>query len=117
MIEEKINDFYPSSFLTTSTNKATIADPQGDKTLLIQWGSTSITLSSSGSKFGRYGSVNVTFPTAFLSTPRGFANINDAAGYWNAGVSSVTTTGLTISVAGDSTSTKTVYWLAIGWAP
>lgn len=115
MVTEKKKDVFPPSHLTTASNKAVINTRQGDSITFIQWGSTTITASTAGGKFGYYGSKTITFPNAFSTAPRCWANIDEAAGYWHAMCTSTTATSATITIGGDANSTKTVQWLAIGW--
>lgn len=83
---------------------------------IIQWGSISIPITSSGGVIGGYyGYKAITFPIAFTKTPSVMTNIVENAGYWNASVYSPSTTGCTIYGAGDRGVTQTIYWTAVGF--
>ena len=81
---------------------------------MIQWGVNDVQCDTNGGVFGKIGSGNFTFPKSFASRPVMTCNIEETAGFWNATIVNITTTGFAIWIAGDNTIVKPVYWIAIG---
>lgn len=106
--------------MATSTIKAPTITDSGTNYIkfsdgtLIQRGAVNVTTSTSGGKFDYRGAAALTYPLPFISTPTVMANANDNAGFWNATAANVTSTTCTITLAGNSNTTKSVQWLAIG---
>jgi len=83
--------------------------------VLIQWGVATVTVNTNASRyFSKKGSATVTFPIAFETTPHVTVCAYERAAWWNACCNGATTTSFNVHLAGDSTGTKKVFWLAIG---
>jgi len=83
-------------------------------TVRMESGATEITISNGNS----YGTVNITFPTAFSNVPLVFATVGENVNAISLVlVTSVSSGGATLRINRATTSgdeTRTVYWLAIG---
>lgn len=81
---------------------------------LIQWGTKKITPTMSGGIFGYTGGVTVTFDIPFNSHVTVIASPYENAGYWNAGVTSLSLNSFFLTLAGNSQTEHEAYWIAIG---
>lgn len=84
--------------------------------ILIQWGTTQVTTSSSGGLFGYMGNTRITFEIPFLTntTPIVISDPNENGGFWNTGSYSITATSFNLYMGGNMNATKTPKWIAIG---
>lgn len=97
----------------SNTNGQWVKFPDGT---MICWGSKDVTSSTSATSayFKYYGTATATFPQTFYSGPTVVSNIQKAAHYWNTTVTSISTTGCTVYAAGNSNTTSTVDYIAVG---
>lgn len=95
----------------SNTNGQWVKFPEGT---MICWGGASVTSSSSGGKFGYYGSATTSFPQTFYSPPHCVTNVLKSAGYWNCTASSMTVSQVTLTIGGDQNASNYVYYIAIG---
>ena len=84
--------------------------------LIVAWGTDSVTTGTASSgAFAYRGSKSINLASLGFSTVlSAFANVADSAGYWNAQVSGINNSSITVSAGGNQNATKTVHWLAIG---
>lgn len=85
--------------------------------IIVAWGTITVQTStqSSSAIFPYRGSSGVDISSSGISNIIcAFANVVDAAGYWNAAVSSIDGSWLNMTVGGNSNALKTAWWLAIG---
>ena len=83
--------------------------------VLFQWGVATVTVDTNASRyFSKKGSATVTFPIEFETVPHVTVCAYERGSWWNACCNGATTTSVNVHLAGNSTGTKKVFWLAIG---
>ena len=85
--------------------------------LQICWGyvSVNVNTATNTTPFAYRGTVTITFPVAFNSTPFGVSNVDDGAPWWTTTARSITSTTMQVEASGNTSSaTKGVYWFAVG---
>ena len=84
--------------------------------LQICWGYVSVNANTATNTtpFAYRGTVTITFPVAFNSTPFGVSNVDDGSPWWTTTARSITSTTMQVEASGNALSTKGVFWLAIG---
>lgn len=95
----------------SNTNGNWVKYPDGT---MICWGAKTVSTNSSGGRFGYYGSASATFPQTFSSIPNVATNYYKSPVYWNSSAPSVTASGCTVALAGDTNATNTVTYIAVG---
>ena len=84
---------------------------------LIQWGVQSVTIDTNAARyFKKKGSATVTFTLEFAEAPTVVVTPMESGAWWNATCNSTTTTSINVHMAGDTTGTRSVYWIAFGRA-
>ena len=85
--------------------------------VLIQWGVQSVTINTNAARyFKKKGSATVTFPLEFAEAPTVVVTPMESGAWWNATCNGTTTTSINVHMAGDTTGTRSVYWIAFGKA-
>lgn len=85
--------------------------------VLIQWGTQVVTINTNAARyFKKKGSATVTFPLEFAEAPTVVVTPMESGAWWNATCNGTTTTSINVHMAGDTTGTRSVYWIAFGKA-
>ena len=88
-----------------------------DTGIMIAFGSESVATTQGGGRWGYRGTVTKDLTSfGFTSMLCGYANVAENAAYWDAGLDSIDNTNKTVrlTLGGNTTATKTVYWAVIG---
>lgn len=82
---------------------------------LLQWGIISVTANNNAARyFSKKGTSTLTFPIAFSDTPTVLVTVMESGGWWETTCNAVSSTSINIHIAGDTSTTKNVFWFAVG---